>query len=105
MGALMMRQKLLAAALAITCVSWPLTTLGDDADGHMLAQACAGCHGADWGGQGPIVDLRGYDHEAFLRAWAEFQADERPATIMNRIARGYSEAEVAALADYFSSLE
>jgi cytochrome c553 len=37
--------------------------------------------------------------------WEEFRNNQRPAaTIMPRIARGYSEAEIATLADYFSSL-
>jgi sulfide dehydrogenase cytochrome subunit len=78
---------------------------GGAANGPMLAQACAGCHGQAGAGEGAVPDLRGYDREAFLRTWAEFRANERPATIMNRIARGYTEAEVAALADYFASLE
>ncbi len=51
-----------------------------------------------------VPAIAGYDRDAFIANWAEFRADERPATIMNRIARGYSDAEVAALADYFSSL-
>ena len=74
-------------------------------NGPMLAQACAGCHGQSGGGAGAIVDIRGYDRDDFLRTWEEFRTDRRPATIMNRIARGYTEVEAAALADYFSSLE
>ncbi|MCC6001624.1 MAG: c-type cytochrome [Pararhodobacter sp.] len=76
-----------------------------DANGMMLAQSCAGCHGQDGAGQGAVPDIRGYDREAFMRIWEGFRTDERPATIMNRIAPGFTEAEVAALADYFSSLE
>lgn len=75
------------------------------ADGMMLAQACAGCHGQSGEGQGAIVDIAGYDRAAFIQTWAEFRANARPATIMGRIARGYTEAEVEALADYFSSLD
>jgi cytochrome c553 len=33
---------------------------------------------------------------------AEFRAGTRPATVMHQIAKGYGEAETAALADYFS---
>ena len=49
--------------------------------------------------------LAGYEKDAFARVWEEFRNNQRPAaTIMPRIARGYSEAEIATLADYFSSL-
>jgi sulfide dehydrogenase cytochrome subunit len=33
-----------------------------------------------------------------------FAANERPGTIMGRIARGYTEAEIAALAAHFAAL-
>ena len=76
-----------------------------ETDGLMLAQACAGCHGQSGEGMGAIPDIRGIASADFIRLWEEFRADERAATIMNRIARGYSEAEVAALAAYFETLD
>ena len=33
---------------------------------------------------------------------AQFRDGKRPATLMHQIAKGYSDAEVGALADYFS---
>lgn len=101
----MTRLRLFAAAAAVTMTTLPALAEGSGVNGPLLAQACASCHGPSSGGQGPVPDLRGYDRDAFLRTWAEFRANERPATIMNRIARGYTEAEVEALADYFESLE
>lgn len=86
----------------LALAAWPAWA---EPNGTMLAQGCAGCHGQSGAGQGAVPDLRGYDRESFVRTWEEFRADERSATIMNRIARGYSEAEVAALADYFASLD
>jgi sulfide dehydrogenase cytochrome subunit len=35
-------------------------------------------------------------------AMRAFRANERPGTIMGRIARGYSDAEIAAIAAYFA---
>lgn len=75
------------------------------ADGRMLAQACAGCHGQDGAGMGAIASIRGLDQAEFIRIWEEFRTDARRATIMNRIARGYTDAEVAALAAYFEALQ
>ncbi|WP_054160747.1 c-type cytochrome [Rhodopseudomonas sp. AAP120] len=72
----------------------------------LIAQACSGCHGQLGKGQGGTPELAGYKKDAFVLVWDEFRSNQRPAaTIMPRIARGYSEAEVAALADYFSSLQ
>jgi cytochrome subunit of sulfide dehydrogenase len=71
----------------------------------LLAQSCAGCHGQSGEGVGTIARIAGYDRTAFITIWEEFRNDERPATIMNRIARGYTEEEVAILADYFASIE
>jgi cytochrome c553 len=33
---------------------------------------------------------------------AQFKEGKRPATLMHQIAKGYSEAEIAAMAEYFS---
>ncbi len=70
----------------------------------LIAQACAGCHGQYGAGQGATPPIAGTTKENFLQTWAAFRANERPATIMNRIARGYTDEEVATLADYFASL-
>lgn len=70
-----------------------------------IAQSCYGCHGPAAQGQNGTPAIAGYDRAAFVQAWAQFRANERPASIMNRIARGYSNAEVAALADYFAKLK
>lgn len=91
------------AAVAIAVLS-AMPVLADEA-APLIAQGCAGCHGQNGAGQGASPAIAGTDRETFLRIWAEFRANERPATIMNRIARGYSDDEVAALADYFASLD
>lgn len=71
----------------------------------LIAESCIGCHGDGGSGEGGVPSIRGYDRADFVRVWSQFRANERPATIMGRIARGYNDAEVAALADYFSSLK
>jgi cytochrome subunit of sulfide dehydrogenase len=71
----------------------------------LLAQACAGCHGQAGAGIGSVPKIAGYNRDLFIAQWAAFRAKQRPATIMDRVATGYSEAEVALLADYFSRLK
>ncbi|ALK09836.1 c-type cytochrome [Blastochloris viridis] len=72
----------------------------------LLAQACAGCHGQNGEGQNGTPILAGYDRNALVQVWGEFRNNQRPAaTIMARIARGYSDQEVATLADYFAAVK
>jgi sulfide dehydrogenase cytochrome subunit len=71
----------------------------------LIAQACAGCHGQLGKGQNGTPVLAGYEKDNFGRVWDEFRNNQRPAaTIMPRIARGYTDVEITTLADYFSSL-
>lgn len=70
----------------------------------LTAQGCLGCHGPNGAGSGSIPGLAGRDRAELAAAMAAFRANERPATIMNRIARGYTEAETAAAVAYFAEL-
>ena len=73
---------------------------------QMLANTCAGCHGTDGSSHGPATpSIAGISSEYFIDAMHAYKTDERPATIMNRIAKGYTEEEIKLLADYFSSKE
>lgn len=94
-------------ALALMLIALPTAPAlaQQPAPAPLIAQGCAGCHGQAGAGAGGTPAIAGTDRSAFLATWAAFRANERPATIMNRIARGYSDAEVAALADYFSSVK
>lgn len=70
----------------------------------LVAQGCLGCHGPGGAGSGSVPGLAGRDRAELAAAMAAFRANERPATIMNRIARGYTEAETAAALDHFAGL-
>ncbi len=66
----------------------------------LAAQACLGCHAAP----SLIPAIAGRPAADLAAALTAFRANERPNTIMGRIARGYTEAEIAALAAHFASL-
>jgi cytochrome subunit of sulfide dehydrogenase len=93
-----------ASAVALALLAFGPSVSAQAEPAPIVAQGCAGCHGQAGSGEGAVPPIAGYDRDAFIAVWAEFQANERPATIMNRIARGYSDEEVAALAEYFASL-
>ena len=70
-----------------------------------MASACAMCHGTNGKtvANSPVAALAGRSRDEIVQAMAQFKAGSKPATIMHQVARGYSDAEVAALADYFSA--
>ena len=69
-----------------------------------MAAACAMCHGTNGkpATGSTVAGLAGRPAPEIVDSMAQFKAGTKPATIMHQIARGYSDAEVAALAEYFS---
>jgi len=70
-----------------------------------LAANCAQCHGTD-GHPAPgsvLPALAGSDAHALAKALLDFKAGRVRATVMDQVAKGYSDAEIAALADYFAA--
>jgi sulfide dehydrogenase cytochrome subunit len=71
---------------------------------QMLADTCAGCHGTDGSSTGPATPtIAGMSAEYFKTTMDEYKKDARTSTIMGRIAKGYSEEEIALMADYYAA--
>ncbi|MBK8325017.1 MAG: c-type cytochrome [Betaproteobacteria bacterium] len=71
-----------------------------------LAANCAACHGTN-GRPAPgstLEGLAGRPKQDLQLAMNQFKAGKKPATLMHQISKGYSEAEIEALADHFSRL-
>jgi cytochrome c553 len=89
----------------LASAAWILMTLtgGAHADvGAEIAASCAACHGTDGRSRGAVPPLAGRDAKEIARAMREFRDGARSATIMQQIARGYTEAEIEAAAAYFA---
>jgi len=52
-----------------------------------------------------VPRIAGHNRDLFIAQWKAFRDKQRPAIIMDRVAPGYTDAEVALLADYFSKLK
>ncbi len=69
----------------------------------MLSSACAGCHGTNGASAGPSMpSLAGQSRIAIVEAMKGFKSGERPATVMGRLAKGYSDADFEAMGEFFS---
>lgn len=71
-------------------------------NGPLLAQACLGCHGPEAAGQYGVPAIAGRPAPELAAQMTAFRANERPGTIMGRIARGYTPEEIAAVAAYLA---
>lgn len=67
----------------------------------VLAGGCAGCHGTD----GQMSGLSARSEQQLRTRLMSFKNDAVPSTIMGRIAKGYSDAEIADIARYFANLD
>jgi sulfide dehydrogenase cytochrome subunit len=75
------------------------------ASGVMLASTCAGCHGTNGASKGPATpSIAGLEEEYFVGVMNAYKSGERWSTIMGRIAKGYSDEDIAAIAKHYSQM-
>lgn len=69
-----------------------------------LAATCAACHGTD--GRPPheatIPPLAGLPAAYLVEQMRDFRRGARPSTVMQQLARGFSEAQIERLGTYFA---
>ena len=71
---------------------------------EMLSNTCAGCHGTNGASAGgPMPIIAGLSKRYISQALNDYKSGKRPSTIMGRIAKGYSELEIEAIAGYLAS--
>ena len=96
-----MRRALLAFALAATApplASAQVVALTVPPPG---ASSCGGCH-APPGGATTVPPLAGRSAADIVKQMAAFRSGSQPATVMDRIAKGFSEAETEAIAVWYA---
>lgn len=92
--------------LYLSCiVCLPALASAEALDGRIMANTCSGCHGTNGvPAVSYIPPLAGLSQEQFTKAMVAYRDGTRRATIMNRVAPAFSDAEIAAMAEYFASL-
>ena len=67
-----------------------------------LALPCAGCHGPKGYSPGQTIpSINNLDRSYFIKAFNEYKSGIRDNYIMQIIARGYTDNQIQALAEYF----
>lgn len=77
--------------------------LAADPRAAVLANSCAACHGTDGQSPGAIPALNSKSADFIAQRLKEFKTDQRPGTVMNRLAKGYSDEEIALIATQFGT--
>jgi cytochrome subunit of sulfide dehydrogenase len=71
--------------------------------GRDVAANCANCHGTDGRSRAAVPSLAGRDSGELIRQMHEFRDGKRASTIMQQLARGYTDTEIEAAAAYFAA--
>jgi sulfide dehydrogenase cytochrome subunit len=96
--------KIALALICCTAIAVPQLVFGGGTIGRTIGVSCAGCHGTDGRSLGAIPSLSGMTAGEIEAAMLAFREDKRPGTIMNRIAKGYTNNDIAVVAEYFANL-
>lgn len=97
--------KALPAAALLALLATTAAQAADPNLGRNLAATCATCHGTNGkavAGSG-MGSLAGENKANMLQKLTDFRNGDRPSTIMQQIAKGYSEAQLTLIADYFAA--
>jgi cytochrome c553 len=92
------------AAALLMMLAAPLVQAQDANLGRNLAATCANCHGTNGRALGDTVKpLAGVSAEKIIAAMNDFRSGAQPATIMHQLSKGFTDAQIKAIAGYFAA--
>jgi sulfide dehydrogenase cytochrome subunit len=93
-------------AVLILCIVWLGTGAQAAPSAVTMSIACGGCHGTLGVSAGlSMPSLAGQSKEYFISAMKKYRSGERPSTVMGRLAKGYSDAEIEAMAAFYARMK
>lgn len=93
---------LVIVALALAAVP----AAAQDTLARDLAASCAICHGTDGRTttkDSPLIPLAGLPRDHIATQMRAFRDGKRPATVMHQIAKGYTDPQIDAMANWFAA--
>ena len=83
------------ASIAAATVAWAEPPAG--------AASCSGCHPSSTRVASPVPRLVGLDPAAIVKAVQDFRSGQRTGTVMDRIAKGFTDEEIQAIAAWYAT--
>ena len=93
-------RKLVVAAIGLVSI---VAATAASAQPPAGAASCSGCHPLSSRVTSPVPRLVGVDRAAIVKAMQDFRSGQRPATVMDRIAKGFSDDEIQAIAAWLAA--
>lgn len=92
--------------ISLAALHAPVSVFAQDPSARALAATCFTCHGTEGNSVGGVPPgLAGRPSAELFQTMKDFQAGKRPATIMHQHARGYTDAQLQAIAGYFAAVK
>jgi cytochrome c553 len=98
-------KRTLAVSLLLAGLVGAIATAHADPRARFMAANCAYCHGPDGKSRGAIPSLAGMDKKYFVDQMKAFRDGSRDATVMQKHAMGYSDAEFEAMGNWFAAVK
>jgi sulfide dehydrogenase cytochrome subunit len=95
-----------ALALGLLCAltsAHSQTQSPDPLQVRSWAAGCANCHGTNGRAEPGMVALAGSDKDELVKKMQDYKAGRVSATLMHQLAKGYSDAQIVAIASYFAA--
>jgi cytochrome c553 len=91
---------IISATVGLAWIGVATAGLGNAPPG---ALSCSGCHASAASVETPVPRLAGRDANAIVAAMQAFRAGQMPATVMDRIAKGFTDEEIKAIAAWYAA--
>ena len=98
-----MLSKTIVAGI-IAFVPFAVLAQSGDGAGRSLAATCANCHGTEGRSTTPeVAPLAGLPKEHIVSQMKAFKEGTRPSTVMQQLAKGYTDRQIESLAAYLAA--
>lgn len=93
--------------LSLMCCSFLFGAELDNnlSQGELLSLSCASCHGTDGKSVATTSYIAGLNKSSLYQTLLDYKYGKKEGTIMQKHAKGYSDAQLEQIANYFSKIK
>lgn len=96
--------KRTSVVIALALFGLTGSVVASDANyGRNMASACGSCHGTNGKSVGGMEALAGYPKDKMVKAVQDFRSGAKPATVMHQLGKGYTDAQIEAIATFYAA--
>jgi cytochrome subunit of sulfide dehydrogenase len=92
-----------AGIVAAAALVFTIASAAGAADAPAGAASCSGCHPASRAADTIVPRLNGRKADEIVDAMQAFKSGQRPSTVMDRLAKGFSDDEIKAIAAWYGA--